>query len=65
MKDKTLDEDVKRSSLTFFILFFPSLLVAIVGFTIDVWLNQLVMTILILLWQVIVLKNFIDTSLGG
>ena len=65
MKKEEVNEDVKKSTLTFFILFFPSVLVAAVGFMVEEWITHFALVLLVLLWQFVVMKNFIDAQFSG
>jgi len=60
MKEKVTEEERKKF-LTYFILFFPSIIIAIVP-TVDNW-NILgwIIKILLILYQFIAIKNFIDS----
>jgi len=57
-----IDVDSKKKMLTFFLLFFPSILIAIIPSEIN---GQVFLSFgikgCILLYQLVVLKNFIDT----
>jgi len=63
MKKKIeVNPEIKRKTLTFFLLFFPSLLMAIVPTTQLIW--SILFKVLLLFYQFVVLKNFIDTHYG-
>ena len=64
-KNKEIEEgngDIKRKTLTFFFLFFPSLLVAMIPFTIN---GSIIVAwgikVSLLLYQLVAIRNFVDT----
>jgi len=59
-----VDIDRQKKTLTFFLLFFPTLLVIVVGILMGVVINFKVVGVqlLIAFLQLVTLKNFIDTT---
>jgi len=62
---KNYNEEDRRKVLTFFLLFFPSLLIALIPSSINgsIWW-PLVFKAFLLFYQFVALKNFIDTQYG-
>lgn len=61
-----IDEDLKKKTFTIFILFFPSILIALIPETIGSnILLPLALKILLVFYQFIVLKNFVDVHYNG
>ena len=58
--------DLKKKILSLFILFFPTVIIAIIPSVIagTIW-TGLAIKILLAFYQFVVLKNFVDTHYGG
>ena len=66
MKDKEkLEGEEKKKIFTIFILFFPSILIGLIPQSINssLWL-PLSLKVLIIFYQFVVLKNFVDVHYG-
>jgi len=65
MKKQDVDEGTRKKMLSLFILFFPSLIIAVVPNEIDNGvIIPLVLKGLILFLQFVIIKNFVDTHYG-
>ena len=65
MTEKQINIDEKRKTLTLFFLFFPSLLIATVPNIINETIYwPLAFKVLLLLYQLVAIKNFVDTHYG-
>jgi len=63
VKEKVRSEEQKRSTLTFFLLFFPTILIAAIPTEINgtVWISFGI-KLMIILYQFVVIKNFVDSQ---
>jgi len=63
MKKKEVSVDERKKLLTLFMLFFPSILIVLVPEML-IWWMPIVFKFLLLFYQFIILKNFIDKYYG-
>jgi len=63
-KKKETNIDVRRSMLTLFLLFFPTILIIAVGLLINTWSHFLLLAVVLAFYQFVMLKNFVDTHFG-
>lgn len=63
MKKKEVSVDEKKKLLTLFMLFFPSILIVLVP-DMSIWWMPIVFKFLLLFYQFVILKNFIDKYYG-
>ena len=67
--EKKIDADEKRKNLSFFHLMFPVVLLAIISFipscnlSFGITIIIIVLKLLLVIWQGIALKNFIESAL--
>jgi len=60
-KEELIERDIKPKMLTLFILFFPSILIAIIPSEIGMnYIMSIVIKALLVFYQFVVLKNFVD-----
>lgn len=65
MNNKEIPQDQKKKVLTLFLLFFPSMLIAIIPSTINSSIiMSFVFKFLLLFYQYVILQNFINTYYG-
>jgi len=62
MEKKEINQDTKRKNLSFFLMIFPSVLLAIIPDDFGGnFLYPLVIKLLILLYQYLIIKNFVES----
>lgn len=61
-KQKEKDIELKKKTFTFFLLFFPSLILSIIPYSINgSFITAIGLKICVLLLQLVAVKNFVDT----
>ena len=65
MVQKEVDVDMKKKALTLFILFFPTLIIALLPSSSGPFWLMAIIKFLVVFYQLVVLKNFVDTHYGG
>jgi len=64
--EKKSKEDVRRSFLTYFVLFFPTLIVAAIPETINgSFFSSTAIKVLLAFYQFVAIKSFVDTHYEG